>query len=109
MTSNTLVVPSNDAVKLVSKQIFPENGVSKNTIRFEREEDMIVMCLSAFVHDYVHDYNLGSMHARVIKGNISSSKSDEQSLFESLGITVGNTIFKNNDVSCWWYQRNKYV
>ena len=43
---NTIIVtPSIDAVKLVSKQKFPEDGISKNIIRFEREEDMIVMCL----------------------------------------------------------------
>jgi hypothetical protein len=92
--NNITVVPSIDAVPLSFKQKFKAGGVSKNVIRFEREEDMIVMCLSAFVHDYVHDYNLGSMHARVVKGNISRKNPDEPSLFENLGINVGNTIFK---------------
>ena len=101
--NEAIVAPSIDAVKLTNKQIFPKttdihvengvtitsNGVAKNTIRFDREEDMVVMCLSAFVHDYVHDYNLGSMATRVIKGNIG-----EGGLFASLGINVGNNIFK---------------
>ena len=89
-----IVVPSINAVKLTHKQIFPEEGVSKNVIRFVREEDMIVMCLSLFVHDYVHDYNLGSMHARVIKGNITRTAPTIPSLFEILGINIENKIFK---------------
>jgi hypothetical protein len=106
---NITVAPSIDLVDLTHKQIFPTrpniviengvtitpNGVAKNTIRFDREEDMIVMCLSAFVHDYVHDYNLGSYHARVLSGNnVARVNPNEPSLFESLGITIGNTIFK---------------
>ena len=101
--NEAIVAPSINAVKLTNKQIFPKsadiyiengvtitsNGVAKNTIKFDREEDMIVMCLSTFVHDYVHDYNLGSMATRVIKGNIG-----EGGLFASLGINVGNNIFK---------------
>ena len=65
--NNSMIAPSIDAVELTYKQKFPTNettitengvtitpnGVAKNTIRFEREEDMIVMCLSTFVHDYV--------------------------------------------------------
>ena len=106
--NNTIVAPSITAVNLTHKQVFPSraetvtengvtitpNGVSKNTIKFEREEDMIVMCLSAFVHDYVHDYNLASMHGRVIKDNVFSSDPTRPSLFQSLGITIGNPIFK---------------
>ena len=79
------VVPSINSVPLKYKQIFPTvstetidngviitpNGVAKNTIHFDREEDMILMCLSAFVHDYVHDYNLESMHVRVKQYNLS--------------------------------------
>lgn len=94
LIQNKIVVPSIHAVALTYKQKFKEGGVSKNVINFEREEDMIVMCLSAFVHDYIHDYNLGSMHARVIKGNITRIDPDTPSLFEILGITIGNTIFK---------------
>jgi hypothetical protein len=91
---NRIVAPSINQVILTHKQKFPEEGISKNTITFEREEDMIVMCLSTFVHDYVHDYNLGSMHARVIKGNITRTEPNTPSLFENLGINIGNTIFK---------------
>ena len=105
---NEITAPSINSVELTYKQKFPTkettetingvtitpNGVAKNTIKFNRLEDMIVMCLSTFVHDYVHDYNLGTMHARVIKGNIIRTNSDEPSLFEKLGITIGNTIVK---------------
>ena len=91
---NKIIAPSVDAVELTHKQIFPAEGVKKTTMSFEREEDMIVMCLSAFVHDYVHDYNLGSMHARVIKGNIHATEPGKPSLFQSLGITIGNAIYK---------------
>ena len=94
LVHNIAVAPSIDTVKLTYKQKFPEGGIKKNIMTFDREEDMIVMCLSTFVHDYVHDYNLGTMHARVIKGNINRKNPDEPSLFESLGITIGNTIFK---------------
>jgi len=107
-TSNEIIAPTINYVKLNYKQNFPTkemvetingvtitpNGVAKNTIKFKRLEDMIVMCLSAFVHDYVHDYNLGTMHNRVIKGNITRSNPDIPSLFESLGIKIGNKTFK---------------
>lgn len=96
---NQMTNPSIPYFELTREQVFPqgesgikdgvtitENGVAKNTIRFEREEDIIVCLLSFFVHDYVHDYNLGHNHGRVIKGN--------QELFESLGITIGNRILK---------------
>ena len=99
--SDKTVAPSMLAVDIETKQKFPtidtlpdgiegvtltKNGVAKNTINFEREEDMIVLCLSAFVHDYVHDYNLGSMHSRVIRGNME--------LFKSLNIPIGNKVIK---------------
>ena len=107
-TKNEMIAPTIDAVNLTYKQIFPTreiaetvngvtitpNGVAKNTISFSRKEDMMVMCLSAFVHDYVHDYNLGTMHNRVIKGNIMRSNPDVPSLFESLGIKIANKTFK---------------
>ena len=89
-----MVTPSIDAVPLTHMQKFKEGGVSKNTMHFDRMEDMMTMCLSTFVHDYVHDYNLGSMHARVIKGNILRKNPDEPSLFEKLGINIENPIFK---------------
>ena len=91
--NNEIVVPSRDYVPLSHKQFFP-NNIGKNTLRFSRKEDMILMCLSLFIHDYVHDYNLGKMHARVIKGNIMSNNQGEKSLFESLGITIGKNVFK---------------
>ena len=108
--SDKISAPSILAVELEKKQKFPtidtlpggiegviinQNGVAKNTIHFDREEDMTVLCLSAFVHDYVHDYNLGSMHSRVIRGgNVKRVKEDQPSLFESLGIPIGNNTIK---------------
>jgi hypothetical protein len=107
MTSE-MIAPTINYIKLNSKQRFPTrenietingvtitpNGVAKNTIKFKRLEDMIVICLSTFVHDYVHDYNLGSMHSRVIKGNILRTNPEVPSLFETLGIKIGNKPFK---------------
>ena len=43
------------------------------------------MCLSLFVHDYIHDYNLDTMHGRVINKNTE--------LFKSLNIKVGLQYF----------------
>jgi hypothetical protein len=94
INSNKEVAPSIKAVPLQYKQKFKDGGVSKNTITFDRIEDMMTICLSTFVHDYVHDYNLGSMHARVVKGNINRVDPDIPSIFETLGINIGNTIFK---------------
>lgn len=102
-TQNQMTNPSIPYFELTNEQVFTkgeafseptivdgvtltEKGVAKNTIRFEREEDIIVCLLSFFVHDYVHDYNLGHNHARVVKGN--------QTLFESLNITIGNPVVK---------------
>jgi hypothetical protein len=84
--NDTSQTPSINILEVTSKQIFPQDGVKKINVNFEREEDMLVMCLSLFVHDYVHDYNLGSMHARVIKGNME--------LFDSLNVKISNEIFK---------------
>ena len=93
--------PSIDYVSLPYKQKFENaittngvtvtkdndiNGVSKVTIKFKREEDMLLICLSAFVHDYIHDYNLGTMHSRVINKNTE--------LFKSLNIKSGLQYFK---------------
>jgi hypothetical protein len=96
---NEMTNPSMPYFELTREQVFAkgepgikdgvtitETGVAKNTITFKREEDITVCLLSFFVHDYVHDYNLGHNHGRVIKGN--------QQLFESLGITIGNRILK---------------
>jgi hypothetical protein len=93
--------PSVDYVSLPYKQNFEnavssngvditqENGVtgvSKVTIKFNREEDMLLICLSAFVHDFIHDYNLDTMHSRVINKNTQ--------LFQSLNIKTGLQYFK---------------
>jgi hypothetical protein len=74
-------------VELNAKQNFGEIGVKKVIVPFKREEDMILMCLSTFLHDFVHDYNLSSMHKRVIKG-------ESYELLKKLNIGVKNPTFK---------------
>ena len=48
-------------VELTAEQNFGKN-IDKIVVPFKREEDMILLCLSIFLHDFVHDYNLSSMH-----------------------------------------------
>ncbi|NDA89723.1 MAG: hypothetical protein EBY20_02265 [Alphaproteobacteria bacterium] len=74
-------------VDLKAVQNFGPNGVKKVVVPFKREEDMILLCLSNFLHDFVHDYNLSSMHKRVIKG-------DSYGLLQSLNIGINNPVFK---------------
>jgi hypothetical protein len=74
-------------VNLNAEQNFGEAGVKKVVVPFKREEDMILLCLSNFLHDFVHDYNLSSMHKRVIKG-------DSYGLLQSLNIGIKNPTFK---------------
>ena len=74
-------------VNLNAQQNFGEAGVKKVVVPFKREEDMILLCLSNFLHDFVHDYNLSSMHKRVIKG-------DSYGLLQSLNIGIKNPTFK---------------
>jgi hypothetical protein len=74
-------------VELKAEQNFGETGVKKVVIPFKREEDMILMCLSIFLHDFVHDYNLSSMHKRVIKG-------ESYELLQKLNIGIRNPTFK---------------
>jgi hypothetical protein len=74
-------------VELKAQQNFGETGVKKIVVPFKREEDMILMCLSTFLHDFVHDYNLSSMHKRVIKG-------ESYDLLQKLNIGINNPTFK---------------
>jgi hypothetical protein len=74
-------------VELKAEQNFGETGVKKVVVPFKREEDMILMCLSIFLHDFVHDYNLSSMHKRVIKG-------ESYELLQKLNIGIRNPTFK---------------
>ena len=74
-------------VHLKAKQNFGPGGVKKVVVPFKREEDMILLCLSNFLHDFVHDYNLSSMHKRVVKG-------DSYGLLQSLKIGINNPVFK---------------
>ena len=78
---NDIVVPSIPSLSLEAKQYFSKD-VNKITINFNKN-DMIVLCLSAFIHDFVHDFNLvSSMSARIIKGNTD--------LFDSLNMKISN-------------------
>lgn len=74
-------------VDLKAEQNFGPGGVKKVVVPFKREEDMILLCLSNFLHDFVHDYNLSSMHKRVVKG-------DSYGLLQSLNIGIRNPVFK---------------
>jgi len=74
-------------VDLKAVQNFGPDGVKKIVVPFKREEDMILLCLSNFLHDFVHDYNLSSMHKRVVKG-------DSYGLLQSLNIGIKNPVFK---------------
>jgi len=74
-------------VDFKAEQNFGETGVKKVVVPFKREEDMILMCLSIFLHDFVHDYNLSSMHKRVIKG-------ESYGLLQKLNIGIKNPTFK---------------
>ena len=74
-------------VDLRAKQNFGTTPIQKVSVPFKREEDMILLCLSTFLHDFVHDYNLSSMHKRVIKG-------DAYKVFQSLNIGIRNPTFK---------------
>jgi hypothetical protein len=74
-------------VDLRAEQNFGTTPIQKISVPFKREEDMILLCLSTFLHDFVHDYNLSSMHKRVIKG-------DAYKVFQSLNIGIRNPTFK---------------
>lgn len=74
-------------VDLKAEQNFGETWVKKIVVPFKREEDMILLCLSIFLHDFVHDYNLSSMHKRVIKG-------ESYDLLQKLNIGIKNPTFK---------------
>jgi hypothetical protein len=75
------------AVDLNASQNFGATPIQKIVVPFKREEDMILLCLSNFLHDFVHDYNLSSMHKRVIKG-------DAYGLMKTLNIGIRNPTFK---------------
>jgi len=74
-------------VELKAEQNFFGENIDKIVVPFTREEDMILLCLSIFLHDFVHDYNLSSMHKRVIKG-------ESYNLLKLLRIGIRNPTFK---------------
>lgn len=63
-------------VGLKAKQTFNKE-IEKIDVPFDREEDMILLCLSIFLQDFIHDYNLASMHKRIFKGEVDSGELDE--------------------------------
>lgn len=83
--TNDALKPSVTKIDFGSKQIFNKE-VDKVSVKFNREEDMLTMCLSTFIHDFAHDFNFFSMHQRILKKN--------QPLFHSMGINIGNGILK---------------
>jgi len=83
--SNDALKPSVTKIDFGSKQIFSKD-VDKISVKFDREEDMLVLCLSTFIHDFAHDFNFSTMHQRILKKN--------QPLFHSMGINIGNGIIK---------------
>lgn len=83
--TNDTVKPSITKVEFGSKQIFNKE-IDKISVKFEREEDMLTICLSTFIHDFAHDFNFFSMYERILKKN--------QPLFHSMGINIGNGILK---------------
>jgi len=89
-------------VSLKAKQKF--NGeIEKVVVPFEREEDMILLCLSIFLHDFIHDYNLAGMHKRIFKGEVDTGNRDEDGkkikvktydLLMNLNIGIINPVYK---------------
>jgi hypothetical protein len=71
---------------LKAKQEFPEQLFDKIPVKFTNKMDMMVMCLSLFVHDFAHDFNFSGMYTRILKKN--------EALFKSLGFKIGNSIVK---------------
>lgn len=89
-------------VSLKARQKF--NGdIEKVVVPFEREEDMILLCLSIFLHDFIHDYNLASMHKRIFKGEVDTGNRGEDGkkikvktydLLMNLNIGIINPVYK---------------
>jgi hypothetical protein len=89
-------------VTLKARQKF--NGeIEKVVVPFEREEDMVLLCLSIFLHDFIHDYNLASMHKRIFKGEVDTGNKDEEGkkikvktydLLMNLNIGIINPVYK---------------
>jgi hypothetical protein len=79
--------PSIEKVNFEAEQNFFGKTIDKITVPFEHEEDMILLCLSIFLHDFVHDYNLVNMHKRVIKSNAYD-------LLQNFNIVIKNATFK---------------
>jgi hypothetical protein len=75
-------------IEFEAEQIWPDGEpIKKIKIKFSEEEDMILLILNIFVHDFGHDYNfLGDSYLRRIVSNIKE--------LELLGIKNGNKILK---------------
>ena len=89
-------------VDLKAAQIF-NNNIEKIVVPFDREEDMMLLCLSVFLHDFIHDYNLGSsMQKRVFNGIVnvvdetgSRIKIRTVDLLVKLNLGIKHPIIKN--------------
>lgn len=75
-------------IEFEAEQIWPDGEpVKKIKIEFSEEEDMMLLILNTFVHDFGHDYNfLGDSYLRRIVSNIKE--------LELLGIENGNKVLK---------------
>jgi hypothetical protein len=74
-------------IKFTSSQNWFGKTIDKTTVRFETEEDLQLMILNTFVHDFGHDYNF--LNDGYLKRIVSNVKE-----LESLGINIGGSILK---------------
>ena len=79
-------VNSMKRIPLISQQDFFNEKINKVKVTFEREEDMLVLLLSIFVHDFAHDYNFSDTMIQRILANVSE--------LESMGLALNNSVLK---------------
>ena len=85
-------VNSMKRIPLISPQDFFNEKINKVKVAFKHEEDMLVLLLSIFVHDFAHDYNFSDTMIQRILANVTE--------LESMGLTLNNSVLK--------YYKNKF-
>lgn len=85
-------VNSMKRIPLISPQDFFNEKINKVKVAFKHEEDMLVLLLSIFVHDFAHDYNFSDTMIQRILANVNE--------LESMGLTLNNSVLK--------YYKNKF-
>ena len=98
-------MPALQQIPIESKQYFFDKKINKIDVNFATEEDMLLLLLNIFLHDFAHDYNLNT-----IERSIRSITTD----LETMNIPIGNSVikvFKNKlmDREPYMYDDNKYV